>query len=89
MGGGETNVSMKFTPTYSFFINTSPSFGTGTWRSVLNCRTSVPPVFSMIMPSIVFGIEVDIVRAAGCGFPNWDARDARRFVVDKRREVAR
>lgn len=90
MEGGlrETNVSMKFTPTYSFLTNTSPSFGTGTGKSVLNWRTSVPPVFSMIMPSIVFGrVVVDIVRAAvagECGFPSWEVRAVRRFVVVKR-----
>lgn len=78
-------MSMKFTPTYSFFIRTSPSFGSGIGRSVLNCKTSVPPVFSIMIPSIAFG-RVDILRdgAARWGFPSWEVRAVRRRVVERR-----
>lgn len=44
-------------PMNSFLIRTSPSFGCGTGTSVLYCRTSVPPVFSMKTAFIVFGRE--------------------------------
>ena len=52
----DTYVSMKFTPMYSFFTRISPSFGSGTGRSVLNSSTSTPPVFSMTTPFMVRGI---------------------------------
>lgn len=39
----------------SFLIRTSPSFGSGTGRSVWYSRTSVPPVLEMEMPFMVFG----------------------------------
>lgn len=39
----------------SFLTSTSPSFGCGTGTSVLNCNTSVPPVFSICTAFIVFG----------------------------------
>ena len=45
-------------PMNSFLTRTSPSLGSGTGRSVLYCRTSVPPVFSIRTPFIVFGICV-------------------------------
>lgn len=43
-------------PMNSFLTSTWPSFGSGTGRSVLYCKTSVPPVFSIRMPFIVLGI---------------------------------
>ena len=45
-------------PMNSFLTRTSPSLGSGTGRSVLYCRTSVPPVFSIRIPFIVLGIWV-------------------------------
>lgn len=45
----------------SFLIRTSPSFGSGTGRSVWYSRTSVPPVLEMEMPFIVFGIEAMVL----------------------------
>jgi hypothetical protein len=87
---GETNVSIKLTPMNSFFTRTSPSFGVGTGKSVFHCKTSAPPVFSMITPDIVLGRE-DILRAwslemmvRGC---SWAVIDLRRWVLDKIREV--
>ena len=46
-------VSMKFTPMYSFFSRTSPSFNVGMGTSVLYSKTSVPPVLLMRTASIV------------------------------------
>lgn len=47
----------------SFFTKTSPSFNSGTGISSLYCSTSVPPVFSIQTPFIVFGNCVVIVLA--------------------------
>lgn len=57
-----TYVSMKLIPMKSFLTRISPSLGWGIGRSVLYCRTSLPPVFSMITPFMVLGIEEAMVR---------------------------
>ena len=46
-------------------MRTSPSLSSGTGRSVLYCRTSVPPVFSIITPFIVLGIWVADAMVGG------------------------
>ena len=46
-------------PMKSFLTRTSPSLGSGTGKSVLYCKTSVPPVFSTSIPFIVLGIWAD------------------------------
>ena len=72
-------------PIKSFFTKTSPSLGSGTGRSVLYWRTSIPPVFSITTPFIVLGIELEaIVRAVKGEFNGnfiirweltWESRD--------------
>jgi hypothetical protein len=54
-------MSMKFMPIKEFFIRASPSFGTGTGRSVRYWRTSAPPVFSMMTPFMTLGIEIGAI----------------------------
>lgn len=49
-------MSMKFTPTYSFFTSTSPSFRSGTGRSVFHFSTSGPPLASITTPDMVLGM---------------------------------
>ena len=53
-------------PMKSFLTRTSPSLGSGTGRSVLYCKTSVPPVFSIRIPFIVLGVWVDAM-GRDCG----------------------
>ena len=54
----------------SILSNTSPSLGTGMGRSSRYCKTSVPPVFSIRMPFINFGMagleEEDIFACVVC-----------------------
>lgn len=53
-------------PMKSFLTRTSPSLGSGSGRSVLYCKTSVPPVFSINIPFIVFAAWVDAM-GRDCG----------------------
>ena len=64
-------------PMKSFLTRTSPSLGEGTGRSVLYCRTSVPPVFSTSIPFIVLGISVEeaMVRGRGKWLLKRESRD--------------
>ena len=64
-------------PMKSFLTRTSPSLGSGTGRSVLYCRTSVPPVFSTSMPFMVFGMWVEdaMVRDRGIWLLKRASRD--------------
>ena len=49
-------------PIKSFLTRTSPSScGTGTGKSVLYCKTSGPPKFSIRTPFIVLGIETEVI----------------------------
>lgn len=64
-------------PMTSFLTRTSPSLGSGTGRSVLYCKTSVPPVFSTSIPFMVSGIWVEdvMVRDRGKWLLKRDIRD--------------
>ncbi len=67
-------------PMKSFLTRISPSFGVGMGRSVLYWRTSVPPVFSISMPFMVFGNWVEdaiVLRFLG---GKWEWRRERRVV---------
>ena len=65
-------------PMKSFLTRTSPSLGSGTGRSVLYCRTSVPPVFSTRIPFMVFGVLVEDAMARDGG--KWWLKRASRDV---------
>lgn len=61
----------------SFLTRTSPSLGSGTGKSVLYRKTSVPPVFSTSIPFIVLGICVEdaMVRDRGKWLLKRESRD--------------
>ena len=75
-------------PMYSFLTRISPSLGVGTGRSVLYCRTSVPPVFSIKTPFMVFGIELEVaIVLFSVGLCNWDWIEESRAVANRTRGV--
>lgn len=82
------HVSMKLMPTKSFLINISPSLTSGTGKSVLYCRTSVPPFFSIMTAFIVLGTEA-MVRANGDVRDKWEETAASLRVEVKIKGVVR